>query len=288
VFDYFEPTSIEEAISLLGSHGEDAKVLAGGQSLLPMLNFRIVRPECLVDLNRISSLAYIREWDDGLAIGAMTRQRSVERSMLVKTRAPLLAEAIAFVGHPQIRARGTMGGSLAHADPAAELPAAVTALNGTFVTQGLAGRRELTPREFFRSYLATNLAQDEILIEVRLPTSPARTGWAFLEVSRRVGDYALVGIAALVTLARDDVCGDVKMVFTGVGPGPVVGSHAASQLIGQRLTTAVLERVADAVSEELAPDSDIHASAGYRRRVAGTLAKRALVLALDRAQRSVL
>jgi CO/xanthine dehydrogenase FAD-binding subunit len=285
-FEYFAPTSVEEALSLLREHGDQAKVLAGGQSLVPMLNFRLVRPGFLVDLNRIESLAYVREADGGLAIGAMTRQRVLEHSPLVRARAPLLAEALRFVGHTQIRARGTIGGSLAHADPAAELPAVVTALGARLVARGLAGQRVLTPAQFFRSYLSTALAPDELLIEIRFGPPVPRTAWAFLEVSRRPGDFALVGVAALITLGADETCEAATLVFTGVGPGPWVAAGAARTLRGERLGPEVLDRAAAAVREEVHPDGDIHASPDYRRRVAGVLAKRAVLEALERARRS--
>jgi len=282
-FEYFEPASVDEAVGLLAEHGESARVLAGGQSLVPLLAFRLVRPSCLVDLNRIGALAYVEERDGGLALGAMTRQRAAERSPLVQARAPLLREALGLIGHPQIRARGTVGGSLAHADPAAELPAVVTALDGSLVAQGPGGRRELAARDFFRSYLETSLAPGEILVEVRLPPLPPRTGSAFLEVSRRLGDFALVGVAAVVTLGPGDVCERARLVFTGVGPVPAVAAGAVRELVGQPLTDAVIERAAAAVPDELSPGADIHASALYRRRVAATLTRRALRLARDRA-----
>ncbi len=283
-FEYFEPASVDEAVGLLAEHGESAKVLAGGQSLVPLLAFRLVRPSCLVDLNRIGALAYIEECDGGLALGAMTRQRAAERSPLVQARAPLLREALGLIGHPQIRARGTVGGSLAHADPAAELPAVVIALDGSLVAQGPGGRREVAARDFFRSYLETCLAPGEILVEVRLPPLPPRTGSAFLEVSRRLGDFALVGVAAVVTLGPGDVCERARLVFTGVGPVPAVAAGAVRELVGQPLTDAALERAAAAVPGELSPDADIHASAIYRQRVAATLTRRALRLARDRAR----
>ena len=288
-FDYFAPESVDEALALLQAHGEDAKVLAGGQSLVPMLNFRLIRPSCLVDLNRIEGLAYIQaEADGGLAIGAMARQRALEQSPLVRTRMPILADALRFVGHPSIRARGTIGGSLAHADPAAELPAVVTALGGRMLARGPGGERSIPAGDFFRSYLTTGLAFDEILVSVRLAPLPARTAWAFLEVSRRHGDFALVGVVALLTLGPDEVCERATLVFTGVGPVPWVAAGAARVLTGQRVDQATLDRAARAVNAEIRPDADIHASAAYRRRVAAVLTQRAVLQALDRAKRAFL
>ena len=197
-------------------------MLAGGQSLVPLLNFRLVRPAYLVDLNEIAGLDGIRLDDGHLAIGAMTRQRAVETSGLVRQRCPLLAEAMPQIGHVQIRNRGTIGGSLAHADPAAELPAVVAALDGELVLRSARGQRMLKPEQFFVAYLTTAAEPDELLVEVRLPAMPPRTGSAFLEVSRRHGDFALVGVAATVTLDADGVCTGGALALTGVGPTPVV------------------------------------------------------------------
>jgi CO/xanthine dehydrogenase FAD-binding subunit len=283
-FEYFEPTSVEEAVALLAEHGEEAKLLAGGQSLVPLLAFRLLRPACLVDLNRIGGLAAIEERDGGLAIGAMTRQRTLERSALVRARAPLLHEAARLIGHPQIRTRGTVGGSLAHADPAAELPAVVTALDATLVARGPQGRRELAARDFFRSYLTTALAPAEVLVEVRLPAAPARTGTACLEVSRRAGDFALIGLVAVVTLDGADVCRQARLVFFGAGPVPAVAERAARELVGRPIGDAALARAAAAAAEELSPDSDLHATAEYRRRVGGALVGRAVPIAAARAR----
>lgn len=283
-FEYFDPASVEEALALLKEHGEEAKVLAGGQSLVPLLNFRLARPRYLIDLNRIPAFSYIREVNGGLAIGAMTRQRAVERSPLVRERCPLLAEAMPLIGHPQIRNRGTIGGSLAHADPAAELPAAVAALRGELVVRGADRQRLLTPEQFFVSYLTTALEPSELLVEVRLPAWPPRTGWAFLEVSRRHGDFALVGVAAVLTVDEAGVCTHAALALTGVGPTPVLASRAAQGLVGGGPTAEAFEEAARRVSEALRPDSDLHASAEYRRHVAGVLTRRALARALERAK----
>src|SRR5213078_398571 len=197
-FDYHAPTSLDDAVALLQRYGGDAKILAGGQSLMPLLNFRLSRPAALVDLNRIPSLAYIEERDGQVRFGAMTRQRTIEFSPLVARRLPLLREATKWVGHLPIRTRGTIGGSIAHADPSAEYPAVLTALDGEVVARGPKGERVLKPRDFFQTYLTTNLAADEILTEVRLSATPAGAGYAFEEFARRHGDFAIVAIAALV------------------------------------------------------------------------------------------
>ena len=196
-FEYHVPRALDEALALLASRGDRAKVLAGGQSLIPLLNFRLAHPEALVDINRIGDLAYVRANGDGLAIGALTRQHAVERSEIVRARAPILAEACRFIGHLPIRHRGTIGGSLAHADPASELPAAMVALEAQLTLASDRGRRTVSVESFFVGPLTTALGPGELLVEVRVPDPPRRTGGAFVEMARRAGDFALVGVAAL-------------------------------------------------------------------------------------------
>lgn len=283
-FEYFDPRSTEEALRLLRECGEDAKVLAGGQSLVPLLNFRLARPRYLIDLNRIPALADIRPRDGGLAIGAMTRQRAVEQSALVRERSPLLHEAMPFIGHFQIRNRGTIGGSLAHADPAAELPAVVTAVGAELVVERGGGQRTLRPDEFFTGYLTTALAADELLVEIRVPPMLPQTGHAFLEVSRRHGDFALVGVAALLTLDGDGICTAAALALTGVGPVPLRVEAAERALVGVKPDQAAFQEAARRISASLSPESDIHASREYRTHVAGVLARRALGRALERAK----
>jgi CO/xanthine dehydrogenase FAD-binding subunit len=283
-FEYEAPGSVAEALALLERHGDQAKVLAGGQSLAPLLNFRLVRPQVLVDLNEIGEMAGIREIDGMLAIGAMTRQRAVETSDVVRRRCPLLAAAMPQIGHVQIRNRGTIGGSLAHADPAAELPAVVAALDGRLVVRGPAGERVLTTEQFFVSYLTTALETGELLVEVRIPVAAPRTGAAFVEVSRRHGDFALVGVAASVTLDETGVCVGCALALTGVGPTPIVARAAASTIVGARPTPVMLEEAGRRAAAALRPDSDLHASSEYRQHVAGVLARRALGHAVERAQ----
>jgi carbon-monoxide dehydrogenase medium subunit len=281
-FDYLVPRSLDEALGLLAQHGEEAKVLAGGQSLVPLLNFRLVRPAHVVDLNEIPGLDTIRVDDGRLAIGAMTRQRQAETSALVRERCPLLAEAMPQVGHVQIRNRGTVGGSLAHADPAGELPAVVAALDGELVLRSRRGERRLAPHEFFVGYLTTAAAPDELLVEARVPVTPPRTGTAFMEVSRRHGDFALVGVAATVTLDAGGVCTACAIALTGVGPTPVVARDAARALVGVKPTDDALMDVGRRVAGALMPDSDLHASADYRKHLAGVLTRRALARAAGR------
>ncbi len=278
-FDYHAPTTVEQALELLGRYGGDAKVLAGGQSLMPLLNFRLSRPAALVDLNRIPSLAYVREQDGQVRFGAMTRQRTIEFSPVVRERVPLLGEATRWVGHLPIRTRGTIGGSIAHADPAAESPAVLTALEGEVVARGPKGERVVKAKDLFQTYLATNLTPDEILVEVRMPAMPAGAGYAFEEFARRHGDFAIVGIAAVVV--KDGArCALARLATAGTGPVPVRLRAAEEILERDGLSDAAIEAASRRASELVSPDSDIHASADYRRHLTGVLTKRALRRAL--------
>jgi carbon-monoxide dehydrogenase medium subunit len=281
-FDYHAPRSIDEALSVLGRYGGDAKVLAGGQSLMPLLNFRLTRPAALVDLNRIPELSYIRERDGQVRFGAMTRQRAIEFSPVVAKRLPLLQEATRLVGHLPIRTRGTIGGSIAHADPSAEYPAVLTALEGEVVARGARGERVVKAGDFFQAYLTTALAADEILTEVRLPAMPAGARCAFVEFARRHGDFAIVGIAAMVV--RDgDRCTTARLATAGAGPVPVRLRAAEEILEREGLGRSALEAAAARAAELVDPDSDIHASAAYRRHLTQVLTGRALERALAQA-----
>jgi carbon-monoxide dehydrogenase medium subunit len=282
-FEYHVPSTVDEAVALLARYGGDAKVLAGGQSLVPLLNFRLARPAALVDLNRIASLAYIRE-DDGLVrLGAMTRQRAIEFSPIVARRLPLLREATRWVGHLPIRSRGTIGGSIAHADPSAEYPAVLTALEGDVLVRGPKGERTVAPAELFETYLTTTLAADEILTEVRLPAMAEGAGWAFEEFARRHGDFAIVGVAAMVV--RDgERCRVARLATAGVGPVPRRLRGCEEILERDGLGDAAIEAAARRASELVEPDADIHASADYRRHLAGVLTARALRRAREAAR----
>jgi carbon-monoxide dehydrogenase medium subunit len=283
VFEYTAVHSVEEAVAELAQHGDAAKLLAGGQSLVPLLNMRLAAPSRLIDLNRVAELAYVAPRDGGLAIGAMTRQRAVERSALAARQAPLLADALPWVGHFQIRNRGTVGGSLSHADPAAELPAVALSLDARFTARGPAGERTIAAADFFVSQLTTALAPTELLTEVWLPASPPGSGSAWMELARRHGDYALVGVAAVVTLAGDRI-GAARLALTGVGDRPVRAKDAEARLAGESLTPAVLADAAEAVRRAIDPGGDIHATPAYRRHVAGVLVVRAVRLAVARAK----
>jgi carbon-monoxide dehydrogenase medium subunit len=282
-FAYHAPTSVAEAVETLWQAGDEAKVLAGGQSLIPLLNFRMARPSALVDLNRIPELAYIEERDGGLAIGAMTRQRAVERSALVQERVPLLAEAVRCIGHLQIRARGTIGGNIAHADPASELPAVLVALEGRVTMVGPNGSRTVPAEEFFLTYFTTCLEPGEMVTEVWVPGAAPGDGYAWLEISQRHGDYALAGVAAGVALDQAGAIEDARIVLTGVGETPVRVPEAEARLRGERPDAPALDEALRLVRESVNPDTDVHASGDYRRQIAGVLTVRALTTAISRA-----
>ncbi len=258
--------------------------MAGGQSLMPLMNVRRVRPAVIVDLNRVAELTYIQTTDGSLCVGAMTRQRTAERSTVVLKHVPLLAETLSWVGHIPIRNRGTIGGSLALAHPAAELPALAKALDAQFVVNGAGGRvRQLNSDEFFVSALTTALQPDEILTEIRFPCLPPRTGWAIQEVASRQNDLALVGAIALVTLDESGRCSDARLGLFGVGGTPVRAAPIEKQLLGQQLDQQTIRALVADLPNLLDPSSDMHASAAYRREVATVLAGRAIAEAVRRA-----
>jgi len=284
-FEYYAPTTIEEALSLLAEHGYDAKVLAGGQSLIPMMNFRLVQPSILVDLNNIPELAYINPGEDGgLRLGAMTRHHQVETSPLVEERAPLIHAAMPKIAYPQIRTRGTFGGSISHADPSAELVSLSVALGGRFRLRNQSGERWVPASEFFIGLFTTVLGPDELLVEAAMPPLPARAGWSLMEVARRPHDFALVGVAAVVTLDANGLCEQARLVFISAGDVPMVAHKAAETLKGQAPSQKSIEAAAEiAASEDIDPGSDIHATAEFRRHLANVLARRALEQAFQRA-----
>ncbi len=285
-FEYQAPASLEAALDALARHGGDAKLLAGGQSLIPVMNFRLAEPALLIDINKLAELDFIRRDDEGhLRIGAMARQRRLERDPLVAGMAPLLHEAVPFIAHPQIRNRGTFGGSLAHADPAAELPALAVALGARFRLRRAGGDRWVAAEDFFAGLFATALEPDEMLVEAAIPPSPARTGWAFLEVARRHGDYAQVGVAARVTLDDSGRCREARLVYLSVGDAPVVAREAARLLAGQELSPEAIAAAAEkAAGDEMDPLGDIHATPEFKRHLARVLTRRVLRKAGERAR----
>jgi len=285
-FKYDAPTTVDEALAHLARYGYEAKVLAGGQSLIPMMNFRLAQPAVLVDINPVAGLSYIQPTrDGGLRIGAMTRQRQVERDPLVAQAAPLLHAAMPKIAYPQIRTRGTIGGSLAHADPSAELPAVSLALNARFLLRSQKrGERWVEARDFFVGLFTTILEPDELLVEVRLPPMPPRSGWSFLEVARRHHDFALVGVAAVVALDGAGVCQQARLVYLSVGDRPVEARQAEALLQGQEPTAEAIRQAAETAAQaDVDPQSDINASADYRRHLVRVLGQRALTEAFERA-----
>lgn len=284
-FEYHRPDTVEEAVALLADLGPDARILAGGQSLIPVLNFRLSSPTALVDLNGVSELDFVETSPGGgVRLGAMTRQRAAERSSLVSERAPLLAEALPWVAHVAIRNRGTVGGSLAHADPAAELPAVMLALDAQIRTVGPDGERGIEARAFFPGFFSTDLAPGEVLCEILVPPPPPRTGFAFEEVARRHGDFALAGVAARVTLDGSGAVDRVRLGLLGVGPGPILSPSAEPALKGGPPSVEAFGEAARAVAaQDVSPLDDVHASADYRRALVRTLTVRALTTAAARA-----
>ena len=280
-FEYFAPATVNEALALLHEHGDEAKILAGGQSLMPLMNLRLARPKVVVDINRISGLDGIAATaDGGLAIGALARQRAVEKSPLVRERNPLLVAAMPLIGHFQIRNRGTIGGSIVHGDPAAELPALSLLLNCEFLLARKDGARVISASDFFLGYLTTAIEPGELLTEIRLPKWRAGTAWAIDEIARRKGDFALVGALVRAEMNGGGILQDVAIVMFGVGGKPQRIESAEAILKGRLIEQGVLRALSRAIADELTPDSDIHASAEYRKEVGGVLARRVLESAL--------
>jgi carbon-monoxide dehydrogenase medium subunit len=282
-FDYVRAGTVDEAVMLLARHGGDAKILAGGQSLVPLLNFRMLRPGVLIDINRVADLAYIRVEGAGLVLGALTRHYALETSPLVAERFPMLAEAMTHVAHLAIRNKGTIGGSLSHADPAAELPLMALLLDAEIRTRSAAGPRTHAARDFFLGPLSTALAEDELVTDIAFPALPPRTGWGFEEFSQRTGDFAFVAVAATVTLAGGAVT-EARLALMGVGDTPVRLFEIEAALLGQSLSRSRIDGIAAQAQAVVAPNSDLRASADYRRHLVGALTERALTAAWRRAE----
>ena len=277
-FDYYAPTSRDEVLELLGQHGYDAKVLAGGQSLMPMMNLRLARPAVVVDINRVEGLSVIANDGGGMTIGAMTRQRQIELSTEVGEQFPVIAAAIPHIAHFQIRNRGTIGGSLAHSDPAAEIPALCVALDAEITAASSGGERTIAASDLAVGPLTTSLEPEELLTQVRLPAldGDGQWRWGFREVCRRDGDFALVGAIALLRLDSGNVCQEARIAMFGVGDGPVRASEAEASLVGRAVDANARAEAAALVSAAVDPGSDIHASTEYRKEVSGVMARRAL------------
>jgi len=285
-FEYDDPQTEDEALDLLARHGDDCKVIAGGQSLVPLMNFRLARPARLIDINRIDSLSYIRREEGRLVIGAMARHTHLEHAEEVAQGWPLLTEAVGWVGHAQIRNRGTIGGSVAHADPAAELPAAFAALDAKFQLRSKRGSRTVSWDEFFVSEFTTALAPDELVTAVEVPTLDPGTGTAFVEYARRHGDFALGGAAAIVKLGRDGRCERATIALLSAGPAPVRAEAAEQQLRGAKLDDSSIRAASAEAVRGLRPTSDLHGSTEYRIGLLRTMTERALTKAAQRATSS--
>ncbi len=275
-FKYIAAASLEQALSLKAEHGDDAKFLAGGQSLIPTMNFRLTRPAIVIDINEIKDLAGIRPSAAATRVGPLTRYRALQRDEAFARLFPLIGEALPHIAHPQIRNRGTIGGNLSHADPASELPAIALALGARFHVRTATQKRWIEASDFFVAALTTDLRPDEMLVEIELPLPRPRTGCCFMEVARRRGDFAIVGVAAVITLGELDECADVRLAFCGVGETPVDTSALAGVLIGRAVTEDAIRDVAASVQAMIEPGGSVHATADYQRHIAGVLTERAL------------
>ena len=284
-FDYVIADSIDMAVASLADGGGDAKIIAGGQSLVPMLNFRLLRPSVLIDINRIGDMAFIEEAGKKIRVGALTRHYQLETSPVIARHLPVLASAMTHVAHLAIRNRGTIGGSLSHADPAAELPMMALLLDAELHIASASGKRTIAARDFFVGALTVDLARDDIVTEIVLPKLPPKTGWGFEEVARRSGDFALAAAAATLTLSAG-VISQARIALTGVGATPVRAAEAEALLVGHALESGLINRIIDAVRAAIEPDTDLHASSDYRRHLGGVLAGRAVSAAWRRANES--
>lgn len=284
-FKYYAPRSVPEVLELLNEHGYDAKILAGGQSLVPMMNFRLVQPAVLVDINNIPELANIDSHQQGIRIGSMVRHSQAEKDPLIEELAPLIHETMPQIATVQIRNRGTIGGSLSHADPSAELVVVSTALQAQFKIQNQKGERLVPASEFFVGLLMTSMGPEDLLVEIQIPPLPARSGWSLKEVARRPHDFALVGVAAVLTLDKRDLVESARLVYLSAGDGPIPAPQAAEMLQGEEITPELITAAAEkAAGEEIDPGSDIHASSDFRRHLANVLTRRALEEAFQRAK----
>ncbi len=280
--DYEAPKTVSEAVELLAEHQDEASVLAGGQSLIPLLALRLANPAVLIDINGIAELSGVSAADGWVAVGAMTRDYVAEESGTVTDAVPLLAAALPLIGHEAIRSRGTIGGSLAHADPAAELPAVARALDAEFVVRGPSGERVVPAAEWFEGYLTTSRGPDELLVEVRFPAAAPGTGVSFQEVARRHGDFAIVGLAASLTLSGGAIS-DARLAFAGLSDVPVRAVDAEDLLVGESPSAELFDAAARRATGDIDPPADLHGSADYRKKVAAALVRRGLRAAADNA-----
>ena len=286
-FEYDAPATTDEALQLLREHGLDGKVLAGGQSLVPLLNFRLARPSRLIDINGLGELTHVRRQDGRLRVGAVARQSALERSTIVREHWPLLHEAIGWVAHAQIRNRGTVGGSIAHADPAAELPVVLAALEGSVRVRSTRGERTIPWNELFVTHLTTSLDPDELLVEVELPPQPPRTGTAFVEYARRHGDFALGGAGVTLTCDEGGTCRSAAIALLSAAPTPVRAAAAEEALSGRHVDEEAAREAAAAGVRDIDPTGDIHGSSAYRRRLVEAMVRRAITTAAGRVPQEV-
>ena len=282
-FEYYVPASLGEATALLAQHGEEAKILSGGQSLIPLMKLRLAAPRCLIDINRIAGLAYIREADGVLTIGGLTREAEIEESDLLRTRYPILVDTSRVIGDPLIRNLATLGGNLAHGDPANDHPATMLALGAEVVAVGAGGERRIPVAEFFGGPFTTALGADEILTEIRIPARAARSGGAYVKMERKVGDFATAAVAAQVTVGASGSCERAGIGLTNVGPTPIKARGAEAFLAGRRLDAGAIAEAARLAAGEAEPTADLRGSADYKRDLVRVLAARALTRAVERA-----
>lgn len=283
-FDYFSPKTLQEAVALLQKHGADAKILAGGQSLIPLMKLRLASPKRLIDLNRISGLSYVRESDGVLAIGALTRESELEASELVRSKYPILADTAAVIGDPLVRNMATVGGNLAHADPANDHPATMLALGAEVVAVGPKGTRKIPLTEFFTGLFTTSLNADEILTEIRIPVPPPRSGGAYLKVERKVGDFAAAAVAVQITLGDGNVCQRAGIGLTNVGQTPIKATRAEQSLLRKPLDEKAIQEAARLAAQQSEPTADLRGSVDYKRSLIRVLTARALKRAIARAK----
>jgi len=283
-FDYFRPNTVPEAVALLQQHGSNAKILSGGQSLIPMMKLRLARPGCLIDINRIPGLSYIREDGGFLKIGGLTRESDLEASAVVKSKYPLLLDTVGVIADPQVRNLATVGGNLAHGDPANDHPATMLALGAQVVATGAKGERVIAIEEFFVSLFTTALKQDEILTEIRIPAPPAKSGGAYFKIERKVGDFATAAVAVQLTLGASGAVQKVGIGLTNAGPKPVKAKKAEEFLKGKKLEASVVDQAAQLASEEAQPSSDLRGPAEYKKGLVKELTKRAIAKASERAK----
>ncbi|MBR0752014.1 xanthine dehydrogenase family protein subunit M [Bradyrhizobium jicamae] len=282
-FRYIAASSLDHALALKAEHGDEARFLAGGQSLIPAMNFRLARPAVLIDINGLGELSGVERSRDEIRVGALTRYHSLEGDRGFLADCPLFADALPHIAHPQIRNRGTIGGNLSHADPASELPALAVAMQAQMRIKSANGERRVDASEFFQGLLTTDMQSDEMLVEIVFPPPTARSGACFMEVARRRGDFALAGVAAVVTLDAQGCCAQLRLALCGVGETPVDASAAAASLIGQPCTGEAIEAVAVDVQGTIDPSGNVHATADYQRHIAGVLVQRAISTAQSRA-----